>query len=161
MVKFRFCSRYSFTLLIRSFYFLMMVSTDQWHPAIGTFNFHKRVSRCVSFSNNVNSPHFLSVMLHYVVNGANIILAFLYIFIFQLCHGDIESNPGPKRLKSNYLSICHVNLKSISAHNFSKIIQLKAYNLIHKHDLICLSETYLDSSNFNLFGLNNLIILFK
>ena len=59
----------------------MMVSIDQWCAAIGTFNCHKSVTRCVSFSNNVNSSHFLSVIL--------------------------ESNPGPKRLKPNYLSICH------------------------------------------------------
>ena len=85
-------------------------------------------------------------MLYYVVIGANIIiLVFLYIFTFLLCHGNIESNPGAKRLKPNYLSICHWNLNSISAH-FLKIAQLKAYNSIHKHDFICLSETYLDSS---------------
>ena len=65
---------------------------------------------------------------------------------FLVCHGDIESNPGPNSLKPNYLFICHWNLNSISAHNFSKFAQLKAYNSIYKHDFICLSETYLDSS---------------
>ena len=40
------------------------------------------------------------MMLYYVVNGAKIIiLAFLYIFTFFLCHGDVESNAGSKRLK--------------------------------------------------------------
>ena len=124
-----------------------MVSIDQWRAAIGTFNCLKRVTRCVSFSNNVNNSHFLSVILCYVFSGANIIiLTFLYIFAFLHCHGDIESNPGPKRLKPNYFSISHRNLNSISGHNFSKIAQLKAYNSIYKHDFICLSETYLDSS---------------
>ena len=86
-------------------------------------------------------------MLYHVVNGANVIfLAFLYIFTFLLCHGDIESNLVTKRLKPNYLSICHWNLNNISAHNFPKITQLKAYNSINKHGFICLSETYLDSS---------------
>ena len=88
-------------------------------------------------------------MLYYLVNGANIIiiiLTFLYIFTFLLCHGDIELNPGPKRLKPNYLSICYWNLNSISAHNFSKIAQLKAYSSVYKHYFVCLSETYLDSS---------------
>ena len=33
-----------------------------------------------------------------------------------------------------------------SVHNFSKLTQLKAYISIYKHDFICLSETYLDSS---------------
>ena len=68
-----------------------MVSIDQWRAAIGNCNCHKRVTRCVSFSNNVNNSHFLSVMLYYVVNGANIIiLTFLYIFTFLLCHGDTD-----------------------------------------------------------------------
>ena len=50
------------------FIFLMMVSIDLWRAAIGNFNCHKRVTRCVSFSKNVNSSHFLSMMLYYVVN---------------------------------------------------------------------------------------------
>ena len=55
-------------------------------------------------------------------------------------------NPGPRKEKKNSLSVCHWNLNSLSAHNFSKLTQLKAYNAIYKHDFICLSETYLDSS---------------
>ena len=83
------------------------------------------------FSNEVNGSHFLSVMLYYVINGAVIIiLAFLCIFNFLLSHGDIESNPVPRILKPNHLSICHWNLNSISAHNFSKTEQLKAYNFL-------------------------------
>ena len=42
--------------------------------------------------------------------------------------------------------MCHWNLNSLSAHNFSKLTQLKPYISKYKHDLICLSETYLDSS---------------
>ena len=97
------------------------------------------------FSNNVNSSHFLSVMLYYVVNGANIIILAFFVFTFLLCHSDIESNRGPKGIKIK-LSICHQKLNSISAHNFSKITQLKAHNSTYKHDFNCLSETYLDSS---------------
>ena len=62
------------------------------------------------------------------------------------CHGDIELNPGPHKLKEKNISICHWNLNSISAHNFSKLTQLKAYISTYKYDFICLSETYLDSS---------------
>ena len=97
------------------------------------------------FSNNVNSSHFLSVMLYYVVNGANIIILAFFVFTFLLCHSDIESNRGPMGIKIK-LSICHQKLNSISAHNFSKITQLKAHNSLYKHDFNCLSETYLDSS---------------
>ena len=67
----------------------------------------------------------------------------LYIFSFLLCNGDIELNPGPRKSKQNSLSICHWNLNSLSAHNFAKLMQLKAY------DFICLSETYLDSTTAN------------
>ena len=45
------------------------------------------------------------------------------------------------------MSLCHRNLNSISAHNYAKLSLLKAYLLFHKFDIICLSETYLNSSN--------------
>ena len=62
------------------------------------------------------------------------------------CHGDTELNPDPRKLKENIFSICHWNLNSITAHDFSKLTQLKAYISTYKHDFLCLSETYLDSS---------------
>ena len=70
----------------------------------------------------------------------------MYILIILQCHGDIESNPGSRKLKTNSFSVCHRNLNSLSAHNFSKLTQLKAYNSIYKYDFIRLSETYLDTS---------------
>ena len=106
-----------------------MVSVDQWPAAIGTFNCHKRVTRSVSFSDNVNTSHFLSIILYYLVNGATIIiLAFLYIFIFLLGHGDIESNPGSKRLKLNYVlfvigtSTAFLLINSQKSHNLKHSI---------------------------------------
>ena len=88
----------------------------------------------------------LLLFFHYV-NGVYItIITLLFIFALLLCHGDIEINPGPKKLKKNSLSVCHCNLNSLSAHNFSKSTQLKVYVSECKHDFICLSETYLDSS---------------
>ena len=68
------------------------------------------------------------------------------MFSFLHCHGDIELNPGLRKSKESTLSICHSNLNSVTAHNFSKLTQLKAYIPTYKHDFICLSETYLDSS---------------
>ena len=88
----------------------------------------------------------LLLFYHYVELVYITIITLLFIFALFLCHGDIEINPGPKKLKTNSLSVCHWNLNSLSAHNFSKLTQLKAYISIHKHDFICLSETYLDSS---------------
>ena len=60
--------------------------------------------------------------------------------------GDIEINPGPKLNALNRcFSICHWNLNSISAHMFTKVSFLSAYRFVHKFDIICLSETYLNS----------------
>ena len=61
--------------------------------------------------------------------------------------GDIEMNPGPKPIAGKRFSICHWNLNSILAHNFTKISLLTAYVLVHDFDIICLSETYLNSEN--------------
>ena len=60
--------------------------------------------------------------------------------------GDIEKNMGPKSSFCEKFSICHWNLNSISAHNFIKISLLNAYISTHNFDILCLSETYLDSS---------------
>ena len=45
----------------------------------------------------------------------------------HVCYRDIEPNPGPKKLKKDSLSVCHWNPNSLSAHNISKITQLKTY----------------------------------
>ena len=60
--------------------------------------------------------------------------------------GDVEKNPGPKSYSAQYLTIIHWNLNSIAAHSFTKIARLKAYLSVHKMDIVCLSETFLDSS---------------
>ena len=87
----------------------------------------------------------LLLFFHYVEGVYITIITLLFIFALLLCHGDIEINPGPKKLKKNSLSVCHWNLNSLSAHNFSKLTQLKAYISKYKHAFICLSETYLNS----------------
>ena len=58
--------------------------------------------------------------------------------------GDVEINPGPLSNCKEYFSICLWNLNSISVHGYSKLFLLKAYIILHKFDIICLSETYLD-----------------
>ena len=60
--------------------------------------------------------------------------------------GGIEINPGPKSdLLNRCFSIRHWNLNSISAHTLIKVPLLSAYISVHKFDIICLSETYLNS----------------
>ena len=71
-------------------------------------------------------------------------LQFLWIIYFALRllhYGDIELNPGPK-----YFSICHWSINSLTAHNYLKVSQLQAFNLVRKFDILCISETHL--SNF-------------
>ena len=69
-----------------------------------------------------------------------------HVFYLIKLSGDIKENSGPKLSSSQKRSICHWNLNSIAAHNFTKVSLLIAHNSIHKYDIICLSETYLDSS---------------
>lgn len=71
-------------------------------------------------------------------------LSFFYLFLLQC--GDIEINPGPKPNSKQSFSICHWNLNGITAHNYAKVFLLKAYVTIHKFDVVCISETYLDPS---------------
>ena len=80
-----------------------------------------------------------------------ITVASLFIYLLFTCNllllcGDVELKPGPNQNTAKKLSICHGNHNSIVSHNFAKLVLLKPYNSIHKFDIICLSETYLDSS---------------
>ena len=91
-----------------------------------------------------------------------------YYFFFQICifipfirlalilSGDIEINPGPTITRNQYpgpamrdqsLSLCHWNLNGIAANNYIKISLLEAYNAVHNFDIICISETFLDSDH--------------
>ena len=92
----------------------------------------------------------------------NILLAVL-VWLYRcliILSGDVEVNPGPKNSVSECLSICHWNLNSTSVHDYSKLFLLKVYISVHKFDIICLSETYLDSTvpldddNLVIFGYN-------
>ena len=58
-------------------------------------------------------------------------------------------NPKPKPSSCDKFSICHCNLNSISAYNFMKLSLSHAHISIHNFDILCLSETYLDSSIFS------------
>ena len=96
----------------------------------------------------LNTKFYLSqlairLMFHW---KAFFILLLLFICSLLLLHGDIESNPGPRNSKNDLPSFCHWNLNSLPAHNFSKMLLLKVYNAIYKYDIICLFETFLDSS---------------
>ena len=130
----------------------MTVSLTIWRATIGTFNCRSLIISKSMCNKNTNPGLILECLFlcfHYFENFSFSLLIFLYIFLLLKSHGDIELNPGPRKSKENTLSICHWNLNSITAHNFSKLTQLKAYTSTYKYDFICLSETYLDSSTPN------------
>ena len=60
-----------------------------------------------------------------------------------LLSGDIETNPGPE--KSSAIKFCHCNLNGLAAHEFVKVPLIKAFITLCNFDIVCLSETFLDS----------------
>ena len=61
-----------------------------------------------------------------------------FAFLLFLKHGDVL-----RKSKQDFFCF-HWNVNSILVHN--KLSLLEAYNTIHKYDILCISETYLDSS---------------
>ena len=57
--------------------------------------------------------------------------------------GDIEVNPSPKY---SSLTFCHWNLNGLTAHDNIKISLIQAYVIQYNCDIVCLSETFLNSS---------------
>ena len=78
-----------------------------------------------------------------------------------MCRG-IESNPGPKTKtkKPTFFSFCHWNITSLLSN--SKLLpvyypMLEAYNIAQINVVICISDSYLDSTvslDDNTFSLN-------
>ena len=81
----------------------------------------------------------------HISHGGELKEGLIQLLIF--CSGDIEVSPGPK-VKSQ-LSLCHWDLNRLAAHNFIKVSLLQALAVTHGYDIICLSETFLDSSISN------------
>ena len=73
---------------------------------------------------------------HYFESAFIFLLMLVYMFIILQLHGDIEPNPGTRKIKTNTFSVCNWNLNSLSAHSFSKITQLKACNAIYRYDFM-------------------------
>ena len=122
----------------------------QWRAVTGIFNCQggtiPKNHLCNLSKNLIRLFEILLVCWQYFEYAFIFLLTLTYIFLFLQCHGDIEVNSGPQKLKPKSLLVCHWNLNSLSDHNFSKFTQLKAYIPMHKHDFICLLETYLDST---------------
>ena len=105
----------------------MPVNIEQWRASIGLFQ-PKLGFQAVSRFRDLT-----------VVNYKVIV----FLVLLLLSHCDIEVNPVPKR-KLSKLRCCHWNVNSILAHN--KLFLITTYNTVQKSDIICISETYLNSS---------------
>ena len=64
--------------------------------------------------------------------------------LLLLRSGDVKTNPGPK--KSSVIKFCHWNLNGLAVRDFLKVILIEAFITTHNFDIICLSETFLDST---------------
>ena len=119
-----------------------MVSLVQWHAVTGIFNCRSLVISknlmCNMTKNLGSNLECLFLCFHCFESVFLSLLTFLFIFFLLQSHGEIELNPGPRKTKENTLSVCHWNLNSITAHNFSKLTQLKAYTSTYKHDFTSL-----------------------
>ena len=71
-----------------------------------------------------------------------VILSFCYIL---LGHGDIEVNPEPRKNCSISFSFCHWCLNSLTEDNYVKFSLLQVYSSFYEHDVICLTERYVDN----------------
>ena len=59
--------------------------------------------------------------------------------LLLMLSGEVEINPGPLSNFKKYFWFCHWNVNSIYFHDYSKLLLLKAYAILHKFDIICLS----------------------
>ena len=80
-------------------------------------------------------PDYMFTIRHFINNFKHLLL---------LLSGDIEINPGPKR--SSNITFCHWNLNDLAAHDFIKVPLVEAFITSNNFDLVCLSETFLDST---------------
>ena len=58
--------------------------------------------------------------------------------------GDIETNPGLRKFST--IKFCHWNLNGLATHDFIKVPLLEAFISTHNFSILCLSETFLDST---------------
>ena len=92
----------------------------------------------------------------YVTNFALLTLELWYLQDMILLSWDVHLNPGPSQDTGQSISFSHWNLNSVCSNKFEKISLLTSFNTVHKYDVICLSETFLNSDT--LFDDENLVI---
>ena len=109
----------------------------QWRVEIGIFN----IRLCIRCKYNVLGS---LTSLPYTIAETSITLRTIFLL---LCRG-VEFNHGCTKKRNSWFnfSIYHWNLNSLTTNNFEKVNPLEAYYAVNKFDIICLSESFLDSS---------------
>ena len=85
-------------------------------------------------------------IIHYITQQPGFQSRYYQYFYLLLC-GDVELNPKPTKKRNSWssFSICHWNLNNLTAHNFQEVNLLEVYSTVNQLDVICLSESFLDS----------------
>ena len=113
----------------------MSINIDQWCARIG------------SLIQEIGTVRTGSTRYYKYLNIISYKIILLYTFFDSWWHW--SQNPGltkkkKKKKKTCYYSCCHWNVNSILA--YDKISLLTTYNIAQKFAIICISETYLDST---------------
>ena len=83
----------------------------------------------------LTSPVYIFAIRYFINNFKHLLL---------LLSEDIKTNPGPKR--SSNIKFYHWNLNGLAAHDSIKVPLVEAFITSNNFDLVCLSETFLDST---------------
>ena len=108
-----------------------------------TFILITQINNLYQVSNRLIKISPASFRLRFLKVADNTVFLLFFIQNLLSCCGDIEENPGPKY---SSLTFGHWNLDGLTAHDSTKISLLQAYITQHSYDIICLTETFLNSS---------------
>ena len=98
-----------------------------------SFILYKGTSRSLAKS-KLTFPDYMLTIMFFINNFKHLLLLL----------GDIEVYSGPKRSSNN--KFCHWNLNGLVAYDFIKVPLIEAFVTTSNFDIVCLSETFLDST---------------
>ena len=116
---------------------------------------HYFLSICFEI-NIFNKVLFLYVVAEHIEKSCNILLfindyfrdlPFVVLSLLRL--GDVEINPGPKKL--SVIKFYHWNVNGLAAYGFLKVPLIETFITTDNCDVICFLETVLDSTVFKLY----------
>ena len=112
---------------------------------LASFHFESLFYYVIIILQSIRRVNFNSLTFSYIFQVLTFHSQFYFYSRLIELSGDVEKDPRPNSKPDRSFSIYHWNLNGITAHNFSKIQSLIAYNWIYHFDIICLSKKYLNS----------------